>query len=385
MSDRQKLFYALLASAFFHIALALILASWTAEHTADVVRELPRDLSQLTVTIMPTRPTPPPAAAKPEPTIVPMPTALPVLDSDGLTRANKAPAHAAFQSDANMAAGSQLPATGNLPMPTQNGPTRKFMDFKDQAASFGKGETAMETLPARMASQPPAPAMPEQSPSAITQVKHAQAFETPAPTPAPTPKPAPTPAADTLALGTPTPTPAPPSQLPTPVAELAKLTMPPSLRGHADIAPMTRTPETQPAPPQPQPGRQDETEKTHIDGGITAPGPEGVDAVETPFGRYHHKLFNLIRSRWQLYLKEHPTDVGEVTILVQLDTTGKVAGTRVVKNDSLDNLAELSTRAITESDFPPVPDDLAPMLRDGKLEVSFNFSVYDPSHDIPGR
>jgi Gram-negative bacterial TonB protein C-terminal len=110
-----------------------------------------------------------------------------------------------------------------------------------------------------------------------------------------------------------------------------------------------------------------------------------VDAVETPFGRYHRKLSNLIGSRWQLYLQEHPKDVGEVTILVLLDTSGKVTATRVIANHSMDDLAELSTRAILESDLPPVPDDLAPMLRDGKLEITFNFNVYDPNDDSTGR
>jgi hypothetical protein len=193
-----------------------------------------------------------------------------------------------------------------------------------------------------------------------------------------------------LALGTPTPTPAPPATLPTPVAELARLALPPpSMRGHADMAPMTRpdqeAPPSPPTPSQPEPSTHLQSEKTRIDGGVTAAGPPGVDAIETPFGRYHRKLSNLIGSRWQLYLQEHPKDVGDVTILVKLDTSGRVTATRVIANHSMDDLAELSTRAILESDLPPVPDDLAPMLRDGKLEITFNFNVYDPNDESPGR
>jgi hypothetical protein len=395
MSDRQKLFYALLASAFFHLALGLVLALWTAQHTDDVARALP-DLRDLTVTIMPQRASPPSPAAPAPPAPTPAPGHLlttapaatpPVMDSDGLTHSNKAPAKAAFQSDANMVAGSQLPATGNLPLPSMAGPRRHFMDFANQAASMGNGFTP--PLPASAGQNAP---MPEQTPSAITQVQHsarAQAQATPAPIPKPTPRPAPTAAPDTLALGTPTPTPAPPA--PTPAAVLAKLMLPPPMRGHADMAPMTpmtRSPDTQPAPPPqrpPQPATQRETEQTRIEGGITNPGGPGVDAIETPFGRYHHKLYNLIGSRWKLYLQEHPTDVGDVTILVTLKPNGKVAATRVTANNALDDLADISTKAIMDSELPPVPDDLAPMLRDGKLEVSFSFSVYDPSHDSPGR
>jgi len=145
------------------------------------------------------------------------------------------------------------------------------------------------------------------------------------------------------------------------------------------------SPPTPPSPSMPEPSTQRETARTRIDGGVAAPGAPAVDAVETPYGRYHHKLSNLIGSRWQLYLQEHPKDVGDVTILVKLDTSGKVVATRVIANHSMDDLAELSTRAIMESDLPPVPDDLAPMLRDGKLDITFNFNVYDPGNDASGR
>jgi hypothetical protein len=202
--------------------------------------------------------------------------------------------------------------------------------------------------------------------------------ETPTPAPAtPIPTPAPTAAPDELALGKPTPTPA---------TQLASLSTPPPLRANTEMTPMTRPAQAlPPSPNAPEPSTQRELDKTQIDGGINTEGEPGVDAVETPFGKYHRKLSNLIGSRWQLYLQEHPKDVGDVTILVLLDTSGKVAATRVIANHSMDDLADLSTRAIMESDLPPVPDDLAPMLRNGKLEITFNFNVYDPNNEPPGR
>jgi hypothetical protein len=420
MSDRQKLFYALLASAFFHFALALLLALWTAQHSSEVVKALP-DLSQLTVTIMPAKhePTPPAAipAPKPPPAVAAVPTPkpavqvkIPELDSDGFKTSSKAPAHAFFQSDSNLVAGSQLPASGDLPLPSMAGPQRNFIDFAGRAASLGKGQAPAAPLPVRPAA-PAAPAMPEQTPSAITQVQHTPAPEhpvqsTPVPTPVsapiaqstpvPTPKPTvkTTPAPDTIALGKATPTPPPATRLPTPIEQLARLTTPPSLRGSAEMAPMPATALPKPAvrqsqPPAPrsaEPRTQRETEKTRVNGGITTLGAPGVDAVETPYGRYHRKLANLIGSRWNLYYQEHPKEVGDVTIHFRLNANGTVAGTpRVAANHSIDDLAELSIRAIMDSTLPPVPDDLAPMLKDGKLEVDFNFTVYDPSNDSPGR
>jgi hypothetical protein len=402
MSDRQKLVLALLASAVFHLTLAVVLGLW-AEYRSEAIEmaETPApepDLSQLTVTVMPQKPPAPanPMTALPTPR---PPQLMPVLDSDGLARSQKAPEHPMFQSDSNMAAGSTLPATGNIPLPSQQGHARNFVDFQNQTASFGKGQTAANAARPRPAVAP-AQSMPMQTPYAVTQVQHSPTpapEATPTPTPAATPRPLPTAAPDQFALGTPSPTPAPAEKLPTPVAELAKLIPPPPMRMSPDMDRMTpqRQP-ARPAPPQPaqpaqppesQPerGNQLNREMTRINGGITARGAPGVDAVETPYGRYHRKLSNLIGSRWQLYLQEHPKDVGEVTILVLLNMSGKVAATRIIANHAVDDLAELSTRAILESDLPPVPDDLAPMLRDGKLEISFNFSVYDPDHDSPDR
>ncbi len=390
MSESQKIFFALLASVLLNIFIVEFVAIvWTIEHAHDLITALQPhgaavaqpDLSQLTVTIMPARPTPPPP---PPPKVLSLPTppihmVQPLIDSSGLTPSTKAPAKALFQSDVNMVAGSRQPATGNLPLPSQAGPQRKFIELATQSLSSGKGTVpAPPVSPMRPSAQNP-PGMPEETPSAITQVQQSaplNATPTPAPTAAstPLPKPIPTPAPE-LALGTPTPTPAAPQA--TPPMQLAKLTTPPAMRANPD---MTRPmPLNRPQPPasQAEPSLQRQMEKTRVNGGITNPGGPGVDAVETPFGRYHRRLSDLIGTRWQLYIAEHPKNVGDVTIEVKLNPDGKVASTGVVDNHATDDLAELSTRAIVESDLPPVPDDLAPMLKDGKLDMTFSFSVYD--------
>jgi hypothetical protein len=105
--------------------------------------------------------------------------------------------------------------------------------------------------------------------------------------------------------------------------------------------------------------------------------------ISTPYERYHQKVSNIVGHRWQRYLEEHPAAVGDVTILVLLETSGKVASISVIANHSADDLAALSTRAILESDIPPVPADLVPMLKNGKLKMSFIFNVYDPRKYSP--
>ncbi|HEX4086991.1 MAG TPA: energy transducer TonB [Chthoniobacteraceae bacterium] len=375
MSDRQKLFYALLASALFHVVLIVCLGMvWAVAHTEAVVKVLP-GLSHLTVTIMPA-PKPEPAPAQGIAVVpTPVPLVKPDIDSDGLKKSSKAPAKTLFQSDSNMVAGSRLPATGYLPLPSLAGPQRSFIDFANRASTMGKGKAPL----APSAGRPAAAPMPVQTPSAVTRVENQPqrlAKATPQPSAQPTPKPIPTAAPNMLALGTPTPTPAPPQQF-------ARLTAAPSLRAGAEIAPLPK-----PQPPSPsrdEAAMQREMHQTHVDGGITARGEPGVDAVESPYGRYHRTLSNLIGSRWRLYMQETPKDVGEVTILIHINPNGKVASTQVIGNHSIDGLADLSVRAIMDSKLPPVPDDLAPMMQDGKLDIRFDFTVYDFTHDSPGR
>lgn len=392
MSDRQKVFLALLVSVLFHLGVVFLLSLWSGRQPETAAKARP-DLSRLVVTIMPQKAAPSaqkPATLQPaKPSPPPINKLTPDIDSDGLATSAKPPAHPLFQSDSNMAAGSLLPATGNIPLPSEAGPDRKFKDFANRPASMGAGR--VPSNPAKPRKTNPSAPEPKNN-GAASPARLAAATPQPAPhvesrpTPAPARTPLPTPGPDILALGKPAPT-APPARSPTPVAELARLTLPPSLRAQAEMAPLSR-PETAsrpPVPSEPEPNTQRRMDRTRIDGGITEHGAPGVDAVETPFGRYHRKLSNLIGSRWQLYLQEHPKDVGDVTILVKLNTNGKVAGTRILANHAMDDLAELSTRAIMESDLPPIPDDLAPMLREGKLEITFNFNVYDPGNDSSGR
>jgi hypothetical protein len=383
MSDRQKLFCALVVSVLVHLAIAVVLAFWSTVNSVETALALKQasaqqaDLSQLKVTIYNATPTPTPTP----PFMVIVPKVLPELDSDGLTQSKTAPKNAIFQSDSNMVAGSELPAVGFVPLPSQNGDKSKFVDFSNSAASMGKGTTTANrpAPPTQAASS--GPPLPEQTPNAVTKVQDRktaqttpQTQQTPQPPQAtPAPKPAPTAPPDSFAIGTPTPK---PTAQPTPI-EVAKLSSPPPLRAQPDIAPMVRPGTDQPqTPPSAQPGTQRELHKMDIEGNLPR-GRPGIDAVETPYGRYHRQLSQIIGSRWNAYVAEHPHDVGEVTILMAIDPSGKVKSARVVSNQSLDGLAEVSTRAILDSDLPPVPDDLAPMLRNGKLEITFQFSIYD--------
>jgi TonB family protein len=444
MSEREKTFIALIASAVLHIVGALFTVVWLRLHPDALAAAKPApDLSQLEVTLMPAaNATPPPAldiaaAATPEPT--PKKVIRTTLDTAGLQETETPPENAMFESDQNSRAASELPATGDLPLPTQEGKNLPTVDFKSQDYSLGNGaqpatpamEIAKNTAPAAPAQLPtPAPTPPEAKviekptpkpePSAQPSPtpEEAKAEPTPffqptpvptpvpasTPEPTPVPTPAPTPVPDDFALGKPTPTPVPASTpeptpekvelpkptpvpaatpTPTPAQQFAKLAMPtPPL---AAPTPELRARPQPPRPPTPpaasEPGTQTFKEKTKIDGGIQNRGKAGVDAVATPFGKYRNAVKNSIGSRWNHYVRENAslvTSVGEVVVSFKIDQNGKVEDVKIISNSANDGLANITIRAILESKLPPIPDELTPMLKNGRLEISsVSFYCYD--------
>lgn len=387
MSDRQKITLALIVSALLHVLAGVFVIIWTQLNPMDFAEEKP-DPQKLEVTIVPA-PTPPEIAIAPEPTPPPK-LVRSFLDTTGLLASQKAPDKPLFESDVNSHAGSEQPATGNAPLPSQEGKNLPFANFKTQDYSVGAGQQpAMMVDPSRLPApaappaptpaemakaEPPAPTpipqppIPAESPTNEPQPRATPFFN---PTPVPTPTPTATPE-DALALGKPTPTP-PRKSSPTPTpAQLAKLTDAPLLR-HSEMKP--------PAPPlQPPPSAQTFREKTNIAGGITKPGKPGVDAIQTPRGKYEALMHNMVGSRWNQYVREKGglISAGEVIVSFKIDENGVTGDVKVISNTANSELANITIRAILESKLPPVPEELEPMLRNGRLEItSARFNCYD--------
>ncbi len=388
MSERQKISFALFASALLHLLLGLFLAVWTRMHPMAFSKPLP-DLKQLEVTLMPA-PTPVPIAFVSQPTPPPK-VVRSTLDSDGLQSTEKASDKALFESDINSRAASELPATGNAPLPSQQGKERPFDDFKTQNYSLGKGGQSTMSI----AKNAPA-STPEPTPTGVTEVKRptvqnklmpipeelqVEPESTPqptpffTPTPAPTATPVPTVEKDTIALGKPTPVPtaAPQSSVaaasPTPVQQLAKLVPPPVLRAH------TEAPQEQ---PQAEPGYQPQREQNKIDGGITNKGKAGVDAIATPLGRYRKSVADAIGSRWYFYVNNRMdlVTIGDVYVKFSVDAEGRVHDAKIVSNTANDTFGGYCVRAVTEAKIPPLPPEVAPALVNGRLEITYHFNIY---------
>ncbi len=377
MSDRQKITIAIIASLFLHVLGCAFLMIWTRLHPMDFAKAAPNFEPLEVKLVAAATPTPAPLIAANQSAT----HTRTLLDTDGLTPDEKAPSNAVFESDRNSHAGSETPATGSAPLPGQTGRKLPFTEFKTQDYSMGKGQQPAVAIAKQSNSAPekprpstaekaqptPKPKLPIPKELTDASVPRATPFFNPTPVPATT-----APPKDTFALGKPTPlplnSPAPATPTPTP-EQVAKLIPPPALRAR----PEESTPSS-------EPGTQAFKEKGQIESGITQRGKAGVDAVGTPRGRYEAVMHNMVGSRWNHYVRQKGglITAGEVTVSFVISQEGVTSNVKVLSNTANDELANITIRAILESKLPPVPEELTPMLRNGRLEIpAARFNCYD--------
>ncbi|CAN5825282.1 hypothetical protein BH09VER1_BH09VER1_41770 [soil metagenome] len=323
--ERRKVFWAAVVSTLFHVLLILLIA---------II---------LKRTFVP----PPPPPPEPEPVVLtmvdPMPTPPPLnpsyIETTDSQKAEKPPEKPTFESDKDTHAASQAPATGNEPLPSQDGEKSPAMSFENK--EYTAGPT-------------PRPSSPSAPPQQVTP---------PTPEPVPTPEPMPTPEA--------TPSATPPPRNNSDVALLE----PPKPRN----TPRPEMQKTVPRPPAPpaQPGYQPQTQITRIQGGISTRGRSAVDAIGTPLGRYKKAMSDAIGSRWYFYVNEHRDMLsgGTVDLRFVVSATGKTQRIKVLRNTSNGTTENLSVGAVQDAEIPPIPKELVPQLQNGSIEVEFSFTI----------
>lgn len=233
------------------------------------------------------------------------------------------PKNAPFESDKNTRAASENEPSGTAPVPTLNGRESPSLELANR--DYTKpGEAAA----------PRQQAAPEQAAAPEPQA-------TPAPTPAP-------------------------SQL--------------ALR-EAPARPKT---EERPKPaaaaqpkPQSAPAFQPETRITKIRGSISNRGKASVDAAATPLGRYKKIVSDAIGSRWYYYVNDQIglLNIGTVEIRFIVASDGKVGGIKVLSNTSNESFASVSVNSIIEAEIPPIPEEVAKLLVNGRLEIDYTFTI----------
>src|SRR5207249_9745948 len=191
------------------------------------------------------------------------------------------PKEKTFESNANSIGASELAATGELPLPSQTGKDRPFMDLETHPHS-------LETKGAQ----------PQQSTAASQQKQM------------PAPQSAPITAAEQFAL----------------------LTQKPAQETE-------RSAEASQA----QSAYRRLKERTHIAGNITNHGISAVNALGTPLGRYQKIVADSIGSRWYTYVKQRGDliNIGTLRLRFVVDRSGQVKDLKIIENSSNEAFANV--------------------------------------------
>jgi len=386
MSPRRAVIVAVIISLLVHLAIftALVIA-YSDASKLNFARDRMK-AREIELQVVPPDEPPPPF------TIVPTQEHL-FLDSRGLDIAKDPAEHPLFESDENMRAASEDPATGNIPLPSQEGKDREFNGFTTQRSLLGptaKPFTPVEPLPptptsapppADVSLEPPAPATPEKADEKSPTEKPDDKPPTPnheqtKPTDF---KPVDKVLDDEISLSK-KETHAkavtqiqPPPDTPSPVAHAARL------RPMEEPVAKLTTPVPK-VPPQPsrQSGYQPEQEQNRIQGSISNRGKKSVDAIGTPMGRYRKQVNDAIGSRWYYYIHDRMDLLafGSVQISFLIDAQGHVSKVKVESNTSNGSLADVSISAIRDAEIQPPPLDPASPMSQEPLEWSLTFTYY---------
>jgi TonB family protein len=311
---RRKSIAALITSVVVHLLIILLVALALSLRPPLFVQRVNETPVEMTIVA-------PPKSPRQEPTFV---------QTSESQRSEKPPEDRVFESDKDTRAASPLPATGDAPIPTQDGQESPALSFENKEYTAGP-----QARPSTPAVQPQQETTPE--PKAEPQFKQTESTQ--------------------LALLE------PPKPQSTPRPQPVK-----------DAKRQEQEQRTQ--PPQP-PGYQPQTRITRIRGNISNRGRSAVSAAATPLGRYKKLLSDAIGSRWYFHVSDQigVLNVGTVEIRFVVRESGKVERVQVLRNSSNESFAACSVRAIMEAEIPPIPKELIPMLEGGRIEIEYTFTI----------
>lgn len=349
----------LAASVVFHLLLllvAVIFGMVLPENGLLHFAKSKPQLQEIEITIIP------PAPALEMRTVPLEEPVTPFIDSRGLNPADKAPENPVFQSGRDMKAASESAPTGNLPLPSQEGRIApNSPEFEQQKAAFGAGTPAPPAAMSPPTQTPPAEEKNQPDPAVAPPTTAPVAKEMPGGEKESALKPSDKPSEDEIAL-----------ELKQKTAPLPK----PRMRTTAPLAMLTPTVVEPPAPS--EPAFQPQAEKTRVEGNISNRGRRSVDAKSTPLGRYNEAVGRAISSRWNYYIRDKGDVValGSVRISFSVDRKGRVTSVRSEENTSNAAFAAICEKAVLDSELKPPGKDLSDALANGKLDITFTFTLY---------
>jgi len=296
--DARTVLWALLAAVAIHLAAAFLLAAFSGVFSPTLpMPEKPAELTLMDLS---------PAS------LVPKNSAF--METDESKKAPE-PKDKTFESNANSIGASEQAATGELPLPSQAGKDRPFMDLETHPYSRDmKG------------------AQTEQSAASQQNAKPAS-------------QPAPLTAAEQFALLT------------------------------QKSAPETERP-TEAS--QAQSAYRPYKERARISGRITNRGVSSVDALGTPLGRYQKYVLDAIGSRWYALVeqKNDLVNIGTTDVMFVIDRNGHVKNLKIVANTSNETLANVCIQSIQDAQLPPMSDDVVAAVRPDGLPMEIPFTIF---------
>lgn len=300
--NARKVLLAFLGALLLHLVVGYFLAAWNGVFTpAAPVEEKPIELTFVDQS------TPAPIAPK----------NANFIETDESKKAPK-PQEKTFESNANSIGASEIAPSGDMPLPSQQGKDRPFMNL----------ETQQYSLPSQGAQAQPSVAPME--------------------TPQPSSTPVATPEPDRLALLTNTPMPLP------------------------SVAPTAANPQ------QPRSVYRPQKQQTLIRGTISNRGISSVNALGTPLGRYQKFVIDAIGSRWYASVAKQMDlfGIGTARLTFSVDRTGRVRNLDTRKEGCNEAFRNFCIQCVQEVQLPPMPDDLADTLPPDGLTFELPFTIY---------
>ena len=387
---RNRVLFALAVSLALHIIL-LLLFLLVASVFPERTEQNPPVQKSLVIQLMPSPAKKPVQPAEKR--------GLDVIDPRGMQASTEKPAKPQFESDRDMKAGSELPASGVLPLPSQQGRTdRPANDFANQDLRIGavhsapslpspKKDASRSTEPPR--ASPPSQALPPlYDPNPVAEEKLEQAKKAAANEPIPEPaklhstppplKRVAKPDSNEVAVTRPSEVtePGPITHIQPPAVQ--KQTTPEKTRPTppTELA-MNSTPQRPSRPATPD-QYEEQLQKTRVEGTISNRARAGVDAVATPLGRYLSQVKTALGSSWNPLVTEQMSVIapGSATIVFSITAEGRITGLRMESNTSNASYGSLCEEAVRRAPIPQPPTDLVPSLRNGALEYSMTFTFF---------
>ena len=172
---------------------------------------------------------------------------------------------------------------------------------------------------------------------------------------------------------TPKPASIPPVTRPmVPPAPQSPATPTPPQTATADIPP-------NPKPPSDTPAFTPETRARKMKGSAAKVGnTPAFDVEANAIGRYKKQVTQAVERLWHRYRENNAQWVtyGTLTVKFRVDKNGVPRNLKLVKNNANAVMAEFTLKAVLEADIPKMPNDVALLLGNRGLEISYDVIIY---------